>query len=62
VAGRKTRRADDKLLSTPSSDLERVVAQGKENSERRDLSFIERAAFAIYLEQRGFERSVILAT
>jgi ParB family transcriptional regulator, chromosome partitioning protein len=52
----------DRLLSTLSSDLERVVAQGKENSERRDLSFIERAAFAIYLEQRGFERSVILAT
>jgi ParB family transcriptional regulator, chromosome partitioning protein len=62
VAGRKTRRADDKLLSTPSSDLERVVAQGKENSERRDLSFIERAAFAIYFEQCGFEGSVILAT
>jgi ParB family chromosome partitioning protein len=43
------------------SDLEMVVAQGKENSERRDLSFIERAAFAIHLEERGFERTVIMA-
>lgn len=43
------------------SDLEMVVAQGKENSERRDLSFIERAAFAIHLEERGFERNVIMA-
>jgi ParB family transcriptional regulator, chromosome partitioning protein len=43
------------------SDVEMVVAQGKENSERRDLSFIERAAFAIHLEERRFERSVIMA-
>jgi len=43
------------------SDLEMVVAQGKENSERRDLSFIERAAFAIHLEERGFERTVVMA-
>ena len=43
------------------SDLEMVVAQGKENSERRDLSFIERAAFAIHLEERRFERNVIMA-
>jgi ParB family transcriptional regulator, chromosome partitioning protein len=43
------------------SDVEMVVAQGKENSERRDLSFIERAAFAIHLEERRFERTVIMA-
>ena len=43
------------------SDIEMVVAQGKENSERRDLSFVERAAFAIHLEERRFERDVIMA-
>ncbi|MBV9874840.1 MAG: plasmid partitioning protein RepB [Verrucomicrobia bacterium] len=43
------------------SDIEMVVAQGKENSERRDLSFIERAVFAIHLEERGFERTVVMS-
>lgn len=43
----------------PLSDVELVLAQGKENSERRDLSFIERALFAHELIGRGFERSVV---
>ncbi|WP_062119183.1 plasmid partitioning protein RepB [Aureimonas sp. AU40] len=43
----------------PLSDVELVVAQGKENSERRDLSFIERALFAEALLQRGFERATV---
>jgi ParB family transcriptional regulator, chromosome partitioning protein len=43
------------------SDEEMAVAQGKENSERRDLSFIERASFAMHLEDRGFGRNVIIA-
>ena len=43
----------------PLSDTELVVAQGKENAERRNLSFIERATFAAHLEQKGFERAVI---
>lgn len=42
------------------TDEELVVAQGVENSARRDLSFIERALFAWRLEQRGFERPVIM--
>ena len=41
------------------SDIELVLAQGKENSERRDLSFIERALFAHGLIARGFERGVV---
>lgn len=41
------------------SDIELVLAQGKENSERRDLSFIERALFAHELIARGFERGVV---
>jgi ParB family transcriptional regulator, chromosome partitioning protein len=38
-----------------------VVAQGKENSERKDLSFIERATYAAALEGRGFDREIIMA-
>ena len=37
---------------------ELVIAQGLENSAREDLSFIERAVFAIRLEDAGFERAV----
>ncbi|MDB5597246.1 MAG: ParB family protein [Hyphomicrobiales bacterium] len=43
------------------SDEELVVAQGKENSERRDLSFIERASYAIALDDRGFGRETIMS-
>lgn len=45
----------------PLTDDELVVAQGVENSVRKDLSFIERAAFAKDLEDRGFARSTIMA-
>lgn len=41
------------------TDAELVVAQGKENLERKDLSFIEKALFARRLEDMGFERFVI---
>lgn len=43
------------------SDADLVIAQGKENSERRNLSFIERALFAANLGAAGFERSTINA-
>ncbi|SIR34547.1 chromosome partitioning protein, ParB family [Rhizobium sp. RU20A] len=36
-----------------------VVAQGIENSAREDLTFIERAVFALRLEEGGFQRSLI---
>ncbi len=42
----------------PLSDDELVLAQGKENAERRNLSFIERALFAKALIERGFDRKV----
>lgn len=48
-----------KALIKPLTDAELVLAQGKENSERRDLSFIERALFAQALIERGFERSTV---
>jgi ParB family transcriptional regulator, chromosome partitioning protein len=41
------------------TDQELVIAQGKENSERRNLSFIERALFAANLEAGGFDRATI---
>jgi len=41
------------------TDAELVLAQGKENTERRNLSFIERALFAHALIRHGFERGVV---
>lgn len=41
------------------SDEALVLAQGNENAERRDLSFIERALFARALVGRGFARSLV---
>ena len=41
------------------SDRDLIVAQGQENSARRDLSFIEKARFARAMEGMGFERKVI---
>lgn len=43
------------------SDTELVVAQGQENAERRNLSFIERALFAAHLAARGFDRRTLNA-
>ena len=41
----------------PMSDAELVVAQGIENAQRKNLSFIERATFARKLEDAGFDRA-----
>ena len=43
----------------PLSDTDLVIAQGKENAERRNLTFIERAFFAADLEERGFDRATL---
>ncbi|KOF17217.1 plasmid partitioning protein ParB [Ensifer adhaerens] len=48
-----------KAIVRSLSDDELVLAQGKENAERRNLSFIERALFASALAERGFDRKVI---
>jgi ParB family transcriptional regulator, chromosome partitioning protein len=42
------------------TDEQLVVAQGQENNARTNLSFIEKARFALQLEQRGFRRDVIM--
>ncbi|GLR93988.1 plasmid partitioning protein RepB [Bradyrhizobium liaoningense] len=43
------------------SDDDLVIAQGKENGDRQDLSFIERARYATLLEDRQFKRETIMA-
>ncbi|WP_439629568.1 plasmid partitioning protein RepB [Shinella sp.] len=48
-----------KAIVRALSDEELVLAQGKENAERRNLSFIERALFAQALVARGFERRLV---
>lgn len=48
-----------KAIVRALSDDELVVAQGLENSAREDLSFIERAVFALRLEVAGRSRTVI---
>lgn len=50
-----------KAIVRELTDDELVVAQGKENFDRKDLSFIEKAQFARRLEDQGYERSVIIA-
>lgn len=42
------------------SDHELVIAQGKENLDRRDLSFIEKAYFAYHLEKLNVDRAIIM--
>lgn len=53
--GRKVRAVVREL-----SDEQLVVAQGQENNERTNLTFIEKARFAARLEERGFTRETIL--
>ncbi len=43
------------------TDDELVIAQGKENLDRQDLSYIEKALFARRLEDAGYQRDVIAA-
>ena len=50
-----------KAIVRKLTDDELVIAQGQENGERRDLSFIERALFASVLEKRDFDRNTITA-
>lgn len=65
--GRRRLRAAQKLgrdvraIVQALTDSELVVAQGRENLDRSDLSFIERALFARRLDDAGFDRSTIIA-
>ena len=44
------------------TDAEMVIAQGQENGQRVDLSFIERAVFASNLDAQNFDRNVVCAS
>nr|AHH29568.1 RepB [Rhizobium mesoamericanum CCGE 501] len=55
LLGRKVQAIIRKL-----DDVDVVIAQGIENSARRNLSYIERAVFAFNLASKGFERPVIM--
>ena len=48
-----------KAILRSLSDEALVVAQGLENAPREDLSFIERASFAMHIEEAGHSRSVV---
>ncbi len=50
-----------KAIVRELDDQSLVMAQGKENAERRNLSFVERALFAKALVDRGFGRDVAMA-
>src|SRR5690606_35044867 len=50
-----------KAIIRKLSDQEMVILQGQENGPREDLSFIERARFAMHMESRGFDRGTLSA-
>lgn len=43
------------------TDEQLVVSQGQENNARANLSYVERALFALKLEQRQFSRDIIMS-
>lgn len=55
----KTLGIQAKVIVRTLTDDELVLAQGKENAERRNLTFIERALFAKALVDRGFDRKLV---
>lgn len=50
-----------KAIIRKLSDQEMVVLQGQENGPREDLTFIERARFAMQMEGHGFDRDTLSA-
>lgn len=59
VAAMKRIRMPVKVMIRQLSDRELVIAQGQENSARKDLTFIEKANFARQMKESGYERAVI---
>lgn len=50
-----------KAIIRKLSDQEMVVLQGQENGPREDLTFVERARFAMQMEGHGFDRDTLSA-
>jgi ParB family chromosome partitioning protein len=67
VYGRRRLTAAEKLarpvhaIVRQLSDAQLVIAQGRENLDRKDLSFIEKAFFAKNLEDDGCDRATMIA-
>ncbi|MDF2235891.1 plasmid partitioning protein RepB [Albimonas sp. CAU 1670] len=65
VYGRRRARAAQELglpvkaLVRDLDDEALVMAQGQENSARRDLSFVEKASFAARMQEAGYDRGAI---
>lgn len=50
-----------KAIIRKLSDQEMVILQGQENGPREDLTFVERARFAMQMESHGFDRDTLSA-
>lgn len=50
-----------KAIIRKLTDQEMVVLQGQENGPREDLTFVERARFAMQMESHGFDRDTLSA-
>lgn len=50
-----------KAIVRALSDADLVIAQGRENLDRADLTYIEKALFAKRLEDAGYDRATIIA-
>ncbi|MEP9389910.1 plasmid partitioning protein RepB [Mesorhizobium sp. KR9-304] len=50
-----------KAIIRKLTDQEVVILQGQENGPREDLTFIERARFAMQMESHGFDRDTLSA-
>lgn len=59
VQALKELRLPVKAMVRHLNDHDLVIAQGQENSARKDLSFIEKANFAAQMQQGGYDRKVI---
>lgn len=65
--GRRRLKAAEKLgrpvraIVRSLSDSQLYIAQGRENLDRKDLSFIEKAFFAKNLEENGCDRATIIS-
>ena len=52
---------DLKAIIRRLSDQEMVILQGQENGPREDLTFVERARFAMQMDGHGFDRDTLSA-
>ncbi|MEO0677196.1 MAG: plasmid partitioning protein RepB [Pseudomonadota bacterium] len=59
VAALKSLGQPVKALLREMDDRELILAQGQENSARRDLTFVEKANFARQMRDAGFDRKLI---